>query len=353
VILVDPGMAAARSELDKILILQDPQSYMNREALWNSNAWDIEKQVQRTEHENWAYHDGCPTMAPLSFLQISLGAQDQIEKFQTQRDLTCPLEELIFYWTKVAPDDLIRKTYNESSNSAYYLLKHIAQHWINQLELINCTVAKGEYFSDDYQAMIDDKLSGPQWKAELIEINNIAKDINYMRRQMNHFWRAMVLNLERLGIQLGYEKVNNSLPLALRGAQMDFLTINSRMYPLRKRVDALTTIANDLSNLRAAFKGAQDGELSIRLSLLASIVFPLTLVASMLSMGDDFTPGKNRFWIFWAGSVPSVVIFAIGLVYGTRPYRIVLDFKVLIKSYCDRIKAERGKRRIADKMSEA
>jgi hypothetical protein len=66
-------------------------------------------------------------------------------------------------------------------------MKHIAQHWTNQLELVNSTVARGEYLSDDYQATIDDNLSHWQWKADLIQVNQISMDINYMRRQMNHF----------------------------------------------------------------------------------------------------------------------------------------------------------------------
>ena len=313
------------------LILQDPGKYKDRASLWNARIWDKEDYVKPTPHENWAYHDGCPTLAPLLFSQISAGAQDQMEKFQSQRDLASPLDELIFYWTKVASNGLINETYKESSNAAYYLLKHIAQHWTNQLELINCTVAKGEYFSDDYQARIDNRHSGSRWKADLIKISSITKDINYMRRQMNHFWRAMMLNLERLGIQLGCEKVDESLSLALRGAQKDFLTINSRLHPLRQRVETLAAMANDLANLRAAFKGIHDGEFGLRLSLFASVVFPLTLVASMLSMGDDFSPGKDKFWIFWASSIPFVAGFAILLIYGGRPDLIVWDLKEFIK----------------------
>lgn len=332
VILVDPGMAAASIEPKTAFILQDPKKYDDRASLWDAHTWENPEHVKATEHKSWSYHDGCPTLAPLLFSQISPGAQDQMEKFQTQRDLASPLDELIFYWTKVASNDLINETNEESSNAAYYLLKHIAQHWTNQLELINCTVAKGEYFSDDYQAKIDDSLSGPQWKADLVKVNSITKDINYMRRQMNHFWRAMVLNLERLGIQRGCENVDERLSLALRGAQKDFLTISSRLQPLRGRVEALAAIANDLANLRAAFKGIHDGELGLRLSLFASIVFPLTLVASILSMGDDFLPGKDKFWIFWVSSIPFVAGFAVLLIYGRRPDRIVRDLKDLIKS---------------------
>lgn len=65
----------------------------------------------------------------------------------------------------------------------------------------------------------------------------------------------MVLNLERLGVQLGAEQVDADLPLALKGAQRDLLTIHAQIQPLRERSEALNAIASDLSNLRAAFRG--------------------------------------------------------------------------------------------------
>ncbi|KAH8655502.1 hypothetical protein BX600DRAFT_69427 [Xylariales sp. PMI_506] len=325
VLLVDPGMEIVDLEPKLSLILQDPTVYKDRASLWGAPTWETPESVRAIQHNSRSYHDGCPTLAPLLFSQASTGAQHEIAKFQTHRDLACPFDELVFYWTKVASKELIQETNQQSSNTSYYLLKHIAQHWTNQLELINCTVAKGEYFSDDYQAKIDDTLTWSQWKIDLLNVTNITKDINYMRRQMNHFWRAMVLNLDRIGIQLGCEQVDEKLPLALRGAQKDFLTLNSRLRPLHARVESLGSIANDLANLRAAFKGIYDGEFGLRLSLFASIVFPLTLIASIMSMGDDFSPGKQRFWIFWAASIPFVILFAVLLVYGKRPDMAIRD----------------------------
>ena len=227
-----------------------------------------------------------------------------MEAFQQERDRASPLDEQVFYWTKMASPDLIGKANLDSSNTTYYLLKHIAQHWTSQLELINCTTAMGEYFSDDCQVELDDSLRGRKWKDALKTVSSITKDINYMRRQMNHFWRAMVYNLERLGVQLGTDQIDSDLPQALREAQRDFLTVSFRLGPLRQRVETLTAMATDLANLRAAFKGVHDSEFSLRLGLFAALVFPLTLVASILSMGDEFLPGKSNFWVFWAASLP-------------------------------------------------
>ncbi|QDS77149.1 hypothetical protein FKW77_001366 [Venturia effusa] len=332
-LLVDPGMSRVKAEPDSThttYILKDPTLYKDRAGLWNSNDWDSDRDVEAKRHKSYNYHDGCPTLAQVLVPHISDEAQHQMMHFSEQRDLASPFDEQVFYWTKVASKNLIRQTIKQSSNSAYYLLKHVAQHWTNQLELINCTVAQGEYLSDDYQATIDENLSQRQWKADLNQVNSINKDINYMRRQMNHFWRAMVLNLERLGVQLGCEQVEKNFPLAIRDAQKDFLTIHARMQPLRERGEGLAAISNDLANLRAAFRGVKDGEFGLRLSLFASIVFPLTLVAGIFSMNDVYLPGAKSFWKLWAVSLPLVAAFALVLVYGRHPFRVLSD----AKEYC-------------------
>lgn len=314
-------------EQNSTYILKDPTVYKDRADLWNSHRWNTENDVEAKRHTSFNYHDGCPTLAQVLFSHINDEAQHQMMHFSEQRDLASPLDEQVFYWTKIASKNLVQKTIKQSSNSAYYLLKHVAQHWTNQLELINCTVARGEYLSDDYQATIDDNLSQQQWKADLIQVNLITKDLNYMRRQMNHFWRAMILNLERLGVQLGCEGVDKDLPLAIRDAQKDFLTIHARMQPLRERGESLAAISNDLANLRAAFRGVKDGEFGLRLSLFASIVFPFTLVAGIFSMNDVYLPGANSFWKLWAVSLPLVAVFSLVLVYGRHPYRVLSDAK--------------------------
>jgi hypothetical protein len=273
------------------------------------------------------------------FSEAGLGAKEaNVQVFQRKRDLTSAMDEMVFYWTELATPDLICQTNEKSSNAAFYLLKHVAQHWVNQLELMNTTIARAEWFSDDYQAQIDDNLSKQKWKTDLLKINEIAKDINYMRRHLNHFWRAMYLNLERLGVQLGSECVDPNASLALQGAQKDFLTIHTRMQPLRDRAEALNSVSNDLANLRAAFRGVSDGEFSLRLSLFASVVFPLTLLAGIFSMGDDFRPGKPQFWKLWAIGLPICMAVMLGLVYGKQPWAVGIDLWEYAKSWLEHYK---------------
>ena len=308
---------SAVQSLEECLILKTPGRYDNRGLLWKAQGWKESDPLKPVPHQSWPYHNGCPTLAPLVFSQVGIGAKEtNIRNFRTRRNLNSAMDEMVFYWTKLATPELLKETQEKSSNAAFYLLKHVAQHWVNQLEITNTTISKAEWFSDDYQADIDNNLSRQKWKTDLVKINMIAKDINYMRRHLNHFWRAMYLNLERLGVQLGSECVDESASLAIKGAQKDFITIHTRMQPLRDRAEALNSVSNDIANLRAAFRGVADGEFSLRLSLFASVVFPLTLLAGIFSMGDDYRPGRPQFWKLWAIGVPFCVTVALGLVYG-------------------------------------
>jgi Mg2+ and Co2+ transporter CorA len=330
--------------LDDCLILQAEKPFKSRSALWRAQDWGATHPLQGKSHRSWPYHNGCSTLAPLIFSEVGMGAKEaNVGIFQRRRNLTSAMDEMVFYWTKLATPELIQETKKKSSNSAFYLLKHVAQHWVNQLELMNTTIARAEWFSDDYQAQIDDNLSRQKWKNDLLKINEIAKDINYMRRHLNHFWRAMYLNLERLGVQLGSESVDRDASLALQGAQKDFLTIHTRMQPLRDRAEALNSVSNDLANLRAAFRGVSDGEFSLRLSLFASVVFPLTLLAGIFSMGDDFRPGKPQFYKLWAIGVPVCLVVALGLVYGRRPWAVTIDIWDYARAWLEDLKLVKPK----------
>jgi len=323
---------ASIASRDKCLILAARSVFTDRASLWRAQDWGKVEPLGGQLHKSWPYHDGCSTLAPLMFSQVGIGAKEaNLKIFQDKRNPASPLDEMVFYWTRLATPELVKETNKKSSNAAYYLLKHVAQHWVNHLELMNTTIARAEWFSDDYQAQVDDKLTRQMWKADLLKINSIAKDINYMRRHLNHFWRAMYLNLERLGVQLGAEGVDENASLALKGAQKDFLTIHTRMQPMRDRAEALNNVSNDLANLRAAFRGVADGEFSMRLSLFASIVFPLTLVAGVFSMNEAYLPKAAQFWKLWAIGIPVCVGVAVALMYGKHPWRVFVDLKEYVK----------------------
>jgi len=180
--MVDPAMSAGLPGNTK-LILRDPTIHKTRTSLWHASDWAGPRNVEAVEHRSAPYQDGSHTLAPFPFPHLRSESKDRIKAIHQKRDRESPLDELVFYWTKIASKDLIAEACTHSSNTTHFLLKHIAQHWLSQLELINCTIAMGEYFSDDCQVKLDDSLRGDKWRAHLHMVSRITKDINYMRRQ--------------------------------------------------------------------------------------------------------------------------------------------------------------------------
>lgn len=303
------------------LILQDGHNYNTVKDLWKARDSKTPDSLTPTLDTSKPYHHGSTTLAEAS---ISLGegrTNSQSLSEYSDRNLTSPLDEIVFHWTKLASPDLASSARTQSINAAHYLLKYIATSWMNQLELIACGVAQSEYFADDHEATVSFDTAPNVWKSELQTVTSTTRDMNYMKRQLYNFDRALTLNIERLGLIPGFEAIDPSAPQAIRDAQADFLSIQARLRPFLDRVAGLSGMANELANLHMAFKSIKDSEFGLRLSLLGSVIFPATLVTSLLSMGDGYRPGQHHFWVFWAAAVPLVALFTLVLVVGRRPER--------------------------------
>lgn len=303
-------------------MLEDPKLYKTRKDLWNSRAWsgaEAKGQIREVRHNSTPYHGGCVSLIRPS-LTNAVGLAN-LKLMENHRHNASPFDEILFHMTKCRHPRINASTLDTPVNSAYYMFNFVAHHWAQQIDLISYGVGNGEWFADDHEAVVDTRPSLNEWRADLVKISFATKDINYMRRQLSRFDRSLTLNMERVGVKI-HQTIDDTLPPALRDAQEDFLTIASRLGPLRERVDDLTSIANEVASLRAAFKSIQDGEQSLRLSLFAAIIFPLTLVASMLSMADSYLPGREHFWVFWAASIPLAMVIGVFML-GRRPERQV------------------------------
>lgn len=295
-----------------------------RRAVYNNKRQEMP--VVAAQDMSVAYHAGSTTFADPSLdFPNTLAGVDELP----QRDLTSPLDELVYHWTHIADPEIISGARRSAAHSTCYLLNYIANQWKNQLELIAAGASESEFFADDHQATLHN-INGNSsereiWKTRLSGIIHTTEVINYQKRQLNNFVQAINLNLERLEFNPHLDTLRRLPAQAIRAAQLDFITLRDRLLLLSDRISNLTNVANDLASLQTAFKSIEDGESALRLSLFASVVFLMTLVTSMLSMGEDFLPGRSQFWVFWAVAIPLVVVFAGGLMFGRRPERWVRE----------------------------
>ncbi|EXJ84695.1 hypothetical protein A1O3_05365 [Capronia epimyces CBS 606.96] len=321
ILLVDPPLDALKAPSGRESYIFKGEEFRNRTELWYARDACRLFRLGKFPHFSEPYHKGCPTIYPLSFCSSKRLATAELIATTGARHVTSPFDETIFYWEKLADQEQILAVKEQSVNAAQHLLKFIAYYWIHTLEVVEHTLAQSEYFSDDNPATKPKHMSTAEWKREFYKVVDTSHKINYFRRQMIYFENAMTLNLERLGTSIdgSWDLQSGTAPprllaQALCDAHKDFKALASRLRPLLTRADKLSTVANDIASLRAAFQAIEDSATGLSLSILATIIFPFTLVASMFSMADGFLPGHDKFWVFFAVSIPLTMVISLVLV---------------------------------------
>ena len=264
-----------------------------------------------------AYHGGNPTLTTST---LTVAAASKIPALISKdRNRTSLFDEQILHWTRIATRKQITQARADSINAADHLLKSIAYMWNHTLDLIQATINQGEYFADDNQASLDSSTAGSEWRARLNNVATSLEDIHFLRRQMAFFQFHLRLNLERLGVTRNGDRMvigdGGALPAALIDAQRDFSHLHGRLQPYVGRMSALSQLANEITSLHTSFKSVQDSEFGLIISTIAVVVFPATLVASIFSMGGNFLPGRDQFWVFWAAVVPLTVSLALLMMF--------------------------------------
>jgi hypothetical protein len=100
----------------------------------------------------------------------------------------------------------------------------------------------------------------------------------------------------------------------------DWIYIRQKLAMWTSRTKDLIDSALGSIQLVESAKSIEEARNSRLLATLGTVFLPLSLVASVLSMGGDFLPGNGRFWVYFALSLPLLlvsllIVFASPMVY--------------------------------------
>lgn len=118
-----------------------------------------------------------------------------------------------------------------------------------------------------------------------------------------------------------------------RDAQM-WRYIRSSCIDLQNMFQQLTNSYTQVIALREAQASTAQAKLVRWLTILGTFFVPLSVVAGIMSMGDEFLPGKERFWVYPA--VVGPVLLVVGLL-----LRAILGWEKASRRW-----RKRGKQRI-------
>ncbi|KAF2113592.1 hypothetical protein BDV96DRAFT_114662 [Lophiotrema nucula] len=231
------------------------------------------------------------------------------------------LADIAHYWRLASPTDL-DNAFQSPTYTPLFAYRIIASHWNLQLEYLVSVVSDLEKGLLKFEQM-DAHPRAEMIDAEVRGLRVLLSDVNAWRRRVYFYLEQMVWNTEVLGLPLphisssqersdrkadtralGDEKMTSAAALCAT----DFHQTHTHLLLTRDRIQSLLPVVMGAFSLLEAQHSVLKADLTIRLSGVALVFVPLSFTASLLSMSDEFIPGKRLFWVFFAVSVPIIVV---------------------------------------------
>ncbi|KAH7135216.1 hypothetical protein B0J11DRAFT_155114 [Dendryphion nanum] len=194
----------------------------------------------------------------------------------------------------------------------------LSSHWTLLLEYLIGVVSDLEKGLLKFEQM-DAHPRAEHITAEVTTLRCLLSDVNSWRRRLYFYLEQMLWNVESAvawgNVPVGRhdhprghgEKVVNNAAQAPPTPLTDLHHIQTHLLLLQSRIQSLLPVVMGAFSLLEAQHSVLKADLTIRLSGIALVFVPLSFTASLLSMSDDFTPGKGKFWVFWVVSAPLIV----------------------------------------------
>jgi hypothetical protein len=118
----------------------------------------------------------------------------------------------------------------------------------------------------------------------------------------------------------------------------DFQFLRLRLGDVRRRAELLNAATTGLASMSNNRRALHEQELSLReakstkaLTFLGLVFIPLAYTASLFSMSDPYGPGDEKFWMYFAISLPLIlcvlaIYTVVQMAYGSRGF----SFKALL-----------------------
>ncbi|KFY14792.1 hypothetical protein V492_02411 [Pseudogymnoascus sp. VKM F-4246] len=229
---------------------------------------------------------------------------------------TSALEDMCFYWMNHG--DLV-PIGSDPSISTIFLKKIIASHWMHYAEYTTSSAHSSIYHMSRSEAFE---------KYTIATTEKWWTDLHDAHRVCMLACEDVVAILESLRIPLD-QPVREFDPENYLDSSEDFVAIYKKLLWRKDQLELLITSATGLNaiagNKEAAVKNEIDANRSHEeqikslgeakkasiLTFLALIFVPLAYTASLFSMADDWQPGRSKFPIYWAISLPLAALVAV------------------------------------------
>ena len=135
-------------------------------------------------------------------------------------------------------------------------------------------------------------------------------DLQRWRRRSKRSQQKLSILSESIASYIQYEDEKRPWMLVLK--DIDYLQAQLRDYS--QSLEQMVTVATSIVQLLDSRRSILEAVNIRRLTYIALVFVPLAWVASLFSMSDAYSPGHERFWVYFATALPLlgfVIILAI------------------------------------------
>ncbi|KAH4038772.1 hypothetical protein HBH98_061550 [Parastagonospora nodorum] len=199
------------------------------------------------------------------------------------------LDELVHYWTQKPPP-----MFNPSAPTlqalSYYPLRVVAAEWVNYIAILGLSLREYE---------LPTSMTG-NLVVELEKLNINLRILQGWRRRILSTQAKMRRNLSFIRTHSDPRKPSEDWEALME----DYDFISTEISEYGKRLEAMVPLVTSAAALIESRRSLTETANVTRLTILAIIFIPLSYVAALFSMAENFGPGGSLFWVYFATALP-------------------------------------------------
>ena len=249
--------------------------------------------------------------------------------FQSARPQRCDLSgrrgSLLDHTLACMAEDhhLFRQTAPTPLSLAYYPLKVALAEWELYSQVVSRFLKHYEYSLNDarIRAGEDDIMGLQKWRHRIIQTQ-------FKLRSFKAF--------------ISYHSTPSSNRTEWDMVQRDLDNLLLKLSRYGKSLERVIPTAASMALLSHYRRSATEATVIRRLTCVALVFVPLSWVAALFSMTNDFAPGQPRFWVYFVVSAPFCLTTVLGTImilnYGNMDiFQIKWDWMLILGGLCRRL----------------
>lgn len=200
------------------------------------------------------------------------------------------LEELVRCWTASASSTIFDPQNPTLQALAYYPLKIVAAEWVNYIAVMALSLKANELSMNPSDNLSD----------ELVNLNFSLRNLQTWRRRVlstQGKLRQAVRFINRRHTVDGASEDWDAL-------REDYNFIIAEIDTYGQRLEAIIPLVTSAVQLVESRRSLIETTNVTRLTVLALVFIPLSYVASIFSMSEQFGPSGSKFWVYFTVAVP-------------------------------------------------